>query len=395
MALTRATHAPEGSLAEPKRALRIIVVGLRGVIDVQGGIETHARKLYPLLARLGCDIEIVQRSPYYPRTRRPRRWRGTRLTYLWSPTTPVVETAVHSFLGVLYAGVKRPDVLHLHAIGPGLLAPLARALGLRVVLTHHSIDYDREKWNGLERALLRVGERLGVRCANRPIVVSAAIAESLRQRFGVETDVIPNGASVAVPARSRRALERFGLEAERYVLCVARLESTKRQLDLIAAFGRAPMPGWKLVIVGGLEPPSPYSRALEAAVVRARDVVLTGYQRGTSLRELYTHAGLFVLPSAAEGHPIVLLEALSYGLPVIASDIPANLALPVPRDRLFRVGDVDALARLLRAAAADVDAVDPVWRRIREDVRRTYSWRRAARSTRSVYEAAARHAGDA
>ena len=61
--------------AKQKR-LRIMVLGLRGVIDVQGGIETHARRLYPLLARLGCDVEIVQRSAYYPRERgRRREWR--------------------------------------------------------------------------------------------------------------------------------------------------------------------------------------------------------------------------------------------------------------------------------------------------------------------------------
>jgi hypothetical protein len=47
----------------PPRSLRIMVAGLRGLINVQGGIETHARMLYPLLARIGCEKEIVQRSP--------------------------------------------------------------------------------------------------------------------------------------------------------------------------------------------------------------------------------------------------------------------------------------------------------------------------------------------
>ncbi|HET7608093.1 MAG TPA: glycosyltransferase, partial [Gammaproteobacteria bacterium] len=142
--------------------MRIMVLGLRGIIDVQGGIETHARRLYPLLARLGCDVEIVQRSPYYPRQGRRREWRGIALTYIWSPKTRVVETAVHTLLGVLYAAIKRPDVLHLHAVGPGLLAPLARLFGLRVVVTHHGADYEREKWGPLAKAVLRTGERLGV-----------------------------------------------------------------------------------------------------------------------------------------------------------------------------------------------------------------------------------------
>ena len=149
-----ARTAKAAATAEQPR-LRIMVLGLRGVIGVQGGIETHARRLYPLLARLGCDVEIVQRSTYYPcESSRRRTWRRIRLTYLWSPRTRIVETAVHTFLGVLYAAIKRPDVLHLHAIGPALLAPLARLFGLRVVVTHHCADYEREKWGPLAKAVL-------------------------------------------------------------------------------------------------------------------------------------------------------------------------------------------------------------------------------------------------
>src|SRR6188474_3265812 len=109
--VTAGTANAAATEAQPR--LRIMVLGLRGVIDVQGGIETHARRLYPLLARLGCDVEVVQRSPYYPRERRRREWRRVKLTYLWSPRTRGLETAVHTLLGVLYAAVKRPHVLHL------------------------------------------------------------------------------------------------------------------------------------------------------------------------------------------------------------------------------------------------------------------------------------------
>jgi glycosyltransferase involved in cell wall biosynthesis len=151
--------------------IRVMVLGLRGVPDVQGGIETHCRKLYPPLARLGCRVEVIQRSRYF-QGRRRRRWHRVKLTYLWAPRGSGLETAVHSLLGVLYAAVVRPDILHLHAVGPGVLAPIARACGLRVVVTHHAADYRREKWGPLARFLLRAGERFGMRGANRPIVVS-------------------------------------------------------------------------------------------------------------------------------------------------------------------------------------------------------------------------------
>jgi glycosyltransferase involved in cell wall biosynthesis len=360
-----------------------MVLGLRGVIDVQGGVETHARMLYPRLARLGCAIEILQRSPYFPRGKRRRSWRGMRLSYLWSPTIPGLETAVHSLIGLTYAAIKRPDILHLHAVGPGFLAPFARCLGLRVVVTHHAPDYLAEKWGRLAKGILRTGEWLGMRFANHPITVSAVIQQELEDRYAVAATVIPNGVPLSRRVRSRDVLDRFGLASGRYVLCVARLDPTKRQHELIAAFERASMSGWKLVLTGDLTQTA-YAKRLRDAAARNDNTVLTGYQTGRSLRELYAHAGIFVLASSHEGHPIALLEALSYGVPALASSNEANLAIPLPHDHYFPVGDTLTLARLLSRVRAEPR--DARWDQLAALVRERYSWARAARRTKSVYE---------
>jgi glycosyltransferase involved in cell wall biosynthesis len=366
--------------------LRIMVLGLRGVYDVGGGIESHARMLYPLLARLGCDVEIVQRSPYFPRGRRRAAWHGVRLSYLWSPKGRGLETGVHTLLGVLYAAIVRPDILHLHAVGPAMLAPLARLLGLRTVITHHGADYEREKWGGLARLLLRTGERLGVQYANRPIVVAPNLKTAVESRYGIGATLIPNGAPTVQRATTRGALETFALEPGRYVLNVARLQPEKRQNDLVEAFQAAQLEGWKLVLVGAIEAGDPYCDNLVRRVQADPRIVLADYQTGLALRELFSHAGLFVLPSSLEGHPIALLEAAAYGLPMLASAIPANLAVPLPRERFFAVGDTAALAAHLRAVALEGDATRAEWLGIRDQIRQLYSWRRAARLTRSVYD---------
>ncbi len=88
-----------------------------------------------------------------------------------------------------------------------------------------------------------------------------------------------------------------------------------------------------------------------------------GFQTGETLRQLYAHAGLFVLPSSHEGLPIVLLEALSYGLQVLVSDIPSNLEVVGDPAHVFHVGDCEELR--IEAFCADRAEVDGRSARIR------------------------------
>ncbi len=362
-----------------------MVLGLRGFPDIQGGVETHAEHLYPLLAGLGCEVEVIVRTPYSEPLR--KSWKGIRFRRLWSPRKSGVEAFVHTFLGVLYAGMKRPDILHLHAIGPAIMTPLARFLGLKVVVTHHGPDYDREKWGPFARWVLRTGERLGMRYASQRIVISRVIESMVRERYRCESRVIPNGVVLpAIPA-SDHILRRFSLEPGRYILLVSRLVPEKRHLDLISAFASARPAGWKLVLVGDTEKGERYVKSVLERARAVPDVVITGFQSGRNLQELYANAGLFVLPSSHEGLPIAMLEALSYGLPVVASAIPANLEVELPRDHYFPLGDIPALAELItRFSAREFD------RHYREQLRQTvasrYCWQKIARDTKAVYEAA-------
>src|SRR5262249_16634444 len=153
-------------------------------------------------------------------------------------------------------------------------------------------------------------------------------------KYGRESDLIPNGAVPVSLQTESGEIERFGLERGRYFLQVGRIVAEKRQLDLIEAFALARPPGWKLVLVGAGS--DAYGNRVQAAGTQA-GVVLAGYQRGVALAQLYTHAGAFVLPSSHEGLPIALLEALTYGLPVLASAIPANLEVALPESSYFPV----------------------------------------------------------
>jgi len=332
------------------RPLKVMMTGLRGCPDVQGGVERHVEHLAPSLVLAGCEVEVLARTPYVGADA-PSPWRGVGITRIWAPRSRSLEALAHTFLCVLYAGWRRPDILHIHTIGPALLTPLARLLGLKVVITHQGFDYDRQKWGWLARGVLRLGEALGMRCANACIAVSPAICRSVQARFPVAAVTIPNGVAIADAPATHATLDALGLTARRYVLMVGRLVPEKRHLDVIEAFKKAAPPCWRLAIVGAADHPDGYVRALHQVARDTPGVVMAGFQSGTPLAELFANAGIFALPSSHEGLPIALLEALAYGLPALASNIDANTEIAMPEDRYFEVGDVDALAAKLAGLA--------------------------------------------
>jgi len=361
--------------------------GFRGFPGVQGGVETHAEHLAPQLAQLGHDVTVFFRSPYVPSDCGPA-WKGVRLRRIWSLQNACVEALLHSLICALIAGIQRPRLVHVHGIGPALVTPLLRLLGLRVVVTHHGEDYNREKWGGVARMVLKLGEAVGMRFANKRIVISRHLERLIADKYALSCDVIPNGVTLPALPKDADQVTALGLEPGRYVLSVGRLVPEKRQLDLLRAFTSRDLPdhlrGWKLAIVGRIDHQNDYAEALMAEAASSDNVVMAGLHSGESLRQLYAHAGLFVLPSSHEGLPLVLLEALSYGLPVLVSDIAANVEVVDHADHIFRLGDIDNLrAKMASLTQQPRDAA------ARETLRRAairrYDWRDIALRTSAAY----------
>lgn len=360
----------------------IMMLGSRGIDGPQGGIETHIEALAPLLVERGWDVQVLARSAYVPQEK--RTWKGVTIEPIWAPRRQHLEAIVHTALGVALASVRRPDVVHIHAIGPALLTPGARTFGLQTVVTHHGYDYNREKWGMLAKTVLRLGETLGMRWSNAAIAVSEDIASTMSDRYGRNVVYIPNGVIMPNGGPGPALLARFGLKPRSYVLNVSRIVPEKRQLDLIAAYGRLVDPGFQMVLVGGADHPDPYEIAVREAAAATPGVVMTGFQRGEVLASLFAHAGLFVLPSSHEGMPIALLEALSYGLPVLSSDIPANRALALSPERYFPLGDLIALGEgmLQRMASQPSDRERDIQIAV---VRERFGWGRAADTLSTLY----------
>ena len=364
--------------------MKIFVTGTRGIPDIPGGVEKHCQELYPLIVAHGHEVILATRSPYvvqqYP------SWNGVQLVHLNAPRKKSLEAIIHTFLAVLKARFMGVDLIHIHAIGPGLMVPLARLLGLRVVITNHGPDYDRAKWGNLAKKILRLGEFLGVKFANETIVISRVIEDIITKRCGRTSHLIYNGVPIPEKSSNTDFLENIGIIPGEYIFTAARFGPEKGLHDRVAAFQEI-QGDWQLVIAGDADHETDYSRKIKKTAAADKRVILTGYITGESLNQAFSHARLFVLPSYHEGLPIALLEAMSYELQVLVSDIPANKEVALDDDRFFSCGDVRDLAKKIDRLI-DIELSDKEQRLLRSGIIEKYNWLKIAEQTVAVYKKA-------
>ena len=362
------------------------MIGQRGIPATFGGIEHHVEELGARLATRGHLVTVYTRTNYA--RGRASAVRGMRPRYLPTVGSKHLDAIVHSTLSTIDAVVRGVDVIHYHAVGPGIPAAIPRYLSpAKVVLTVHGLDADRAKWRSPARAVLNIAQWLSARVPDETIVVSRDLQRHYRERFRRRTSHIPNGVDEPNRRPPDEIVRRFGLRGDDYILFIGRLVPEKAPDLLVRAFGELGT-HHRLVLAGGSSYTDEYVRALEALVSRDPRILMPGYVYGPVLEELYANASAFVLPSSLEGLPLTLLEAASYGVPTVVSDIAPNLEIvggDGPGHRVFPAGDLAGLVAALRQALTDTEERVGA-EALRRAVLASYRWDDAARKTEAVYE---------
>ena len=303
--------------------MRIAIIGIKGLPGTFSGVETHVHELGTRLIRRGHEVFAYVRPHYTPRD--VHEDDGIKLIH--QPTIPTkhLDASVHSFFSALNTIGKSYDIVHFHCIGPGAFAPIARLSRSRIVTTVHRFDYLSGKWGRFARTSLQAAERVCLRASHRAIAVAPFLSEHYKE-MGFEVEYIPNGVPLPDLGLASDEIEKLGLVPGEYYLFLGRLVPEKRPDWLIRAFLAAcDDPSRKLVITGGSSSTDSYVDELEE-MAKPTDgrVMLTGPIYGDAKEQLLAHARGFLLPSALEGLPITLLEAMSYARPCLVSSIPPH-----------------------------------------------------------------------
>lgn len=244
-----------------------------------------------------------------------------------------------------------PDVVVLHSAKAGLAGRLAMRGRRPTVYVPHAWSF--EAVGGALGAASTAWEVFAGRWTDTVVCVSADERDRGRAAgVACRMDVVANGVDVEAlrPRDAGEARARLGLPDAPTVVCVGRLAEQKGQDLLLAAWAAvlAAVPDARLVLVGD----GPERAALEAA---APDGVLFAGARPDAA-EWLTAADVVALPSRWESTPLVSLEAMALGRPVVAFEVDGIRAAFGGTGVVLDPGDVEGLAgalvRLLQAPAA-------------------------------------------
>lgn len=329
--------------------MRIAVVGPLDVPGTQGGMTRHCLEIYTRLAAAGHDVTFIVAN-----NDGLAAYRGITLRRVPAVKLPGWRRLGYSLIASVLAASGAYDIVHYHSFSSTGFCFLPSLRKRAVVVTIHRLEWQDEKWGLVARSFLRFSEWIAMHRARALISVSRNFAEDLRRRYphAVPITYIANGVDPATPTDPNEVAA-FGLTPGTYLLFVGRLVPEKGidlLADTVAKLRADGVDVGQVAIVGGGIAGSEYVGAL-AARAESEHLDLLGLRTGEELAALYGHARVFVAPSFHEGQPLTVLEAMSYGLPIVASDIAAHRELLDGEALLFRSGDPDdfaaALARVL------------------------------------------------
>jgi len=350
-----------------------------------GGMEVVARSLAEGLAQTGPVLVLTSRSGAdgAPHVERHGNLVVRRLATVEGAHLPLMPTLLFHLLRV-----PRGSVIHAHvaqAYTPEMVW-LASVLRRQRFIAHFHLDVEP---SGRLGPLFNLYKRhiLGrtLRAAARVVVLTTAQGTFLEDRYGVESaniSTLPNG--VAPEFFTERGAAMQPADAPMRLLFVGRLAPQKNLPRLLEAMALVTA-RVDLIIVGDGEERVGLERLRDQ--LGLTNVTMVGAQRGQDLIARYRSADAFVLPSDREGGmPLVILEAMAAGLPIIATDVFGTRDT-MAQDGILVQPSPSALAEAIDRVAADPGLRAELSRRSRRRAR-AHTWPAVLGRLESVYDIA-------
>lgn len=303
---------------EPRRARTVAIIGTRGYPSYYGGFETAVRRVAPALVDRGWDVRVYGRRQGV----RAGSEADPRVTSVLTPgvESKALSTISYGLTAALHAMLHKPDVALVMNVANGFWLPLLKLRGIPTVVNVDGIEWERDKWSRLGKAVFRWGARFTAWFADELIFDARAIGRYWDRSFRRSGRFVPYGGDPCetLPLES-------GLQPERYVLLVARFvpeNSIREFLDAVPMILDAC--DLDVVLVGSAPPEDPLQQRVSQLGADPRVHVLGHISDDSRLFALWQHAAVYFHGHTVGGTNPALVQAMTLGTRVVARDTAYN-----------------------------------------------------------------------
>ncbi|WP_375454520.1 DUF1972 domain-containing protein [uncultured Methylobacterium sp.] len=348
----------------------ILILGTRGIPAAHGGFETFAERLALHLAARGWRVGVYCQREVgrVGRGVSTRVWRGIDLiTVEVAANGPVATLAFDALCA--HDAASRGGVCLVLGYNGAVFLPYLRLRGAKILTNMDGIEWKRPKWPLPVRVFFWISEWIAAWSSHRLVADHPAIADHLatrRPRRAIAT--IAYGGE-PIRSTSEAPIRMLGLEPDRFLVSIARIEPDNNVLTFVAAFSRRPR-GARLVVLGKLDPENAYHRAVRAAAGEAVTFPGAIYEAAT-VQALRHHARAYLHGHTVGGTNPSLVEALWAGNAVIAHDNAFNRG--TAGEGQFYFSDAAGCERAITAVLEDGEAVAAARRAARQRAA-DFSW---------------------
>ena len=307
---------------------------------------------------------------------------------------------VRALVGALLSEkLARTKIVHFHFFYVGLLeflgVLLARLLAFRVVVTAHDVESFKAELS--VKGLIRRTYSM----VNMVIAHNRTSAQEVSLKLGVEADrirVVPHGSYVdfvesLIPRD--KAMRSIGISGkdEQVILFFGQIKEVKGLDILIKAFASiaTDFPRARLVIAGRVwkDDFSKYHSLIQKNGIADRVKLHIRYIADEEVSTFYSAADVVVLPYRRIYQSGVLLMAMSYGVPVLTSDLDAmrEIVTDGVNGYLFKSEDSDDLAKSLRRTLSDANSRNSIARNALLKMNDEFNWLSIGKRLADVYRA--------
>lgn len=352
---------------------QVAIVGCQGIPANYGGFESMVENIVGENA--SADVHYTVFCSGVDMPGRLHEYKGCTLKYINVKANGMLSV-VYDIFCMMHTFRGYDTILVLGVSGCMFLPVLKLFSKNRLVVNIDGLEHKRAKWGWFARWILRSSERLAVKCADVIIADNKGIQDYVSEVYAKPSSLIAYGGDHVIreieEEKKERILSDYGLKEQDYAVCVCRIEPENNCHISLEAFSKSDK---KIVFIGNWNH-SEYSKKLKKQYASYPNIhLLDAIYDLDILYVIRSNASIYVHGHSAGGTNPSLVEAMFFGMPIVAYDCVYNRA--TTHDKAYYFKDTSELTELLNK---DLDGSP-----MRSIAEKNYKWKNIAMQYEQTY----------